>query len=195
MTDKFESAHPRSDAGRFCETAKVDPGAAVIADDWRTITSVLTVDEQDDDGLSSHTEETVRGDAEFQRRCRRILGVTDDSLPVTVVHSESESNPWGCETFESVEDVIVSCGGHQLVAKDMPELFRRLDAADLPRMDADAARELLMAGSTVTVLIHDGRRRTGKVANCNSWQVVVDDGARDVSRFDFTEIIGYEEQK
>lgn len=189
-----EAARERA-SGRFGEQPHTDPGPAVIGDGWRQVDTVRTVDESDDDGMSTHTEAELRGDAEFRRRCRRILGVTDDTLPVVVVHSESESNPWGCETWESCEEVTVSSGGQTLTAEDLPELFRRLDAADLPRMDHETSTRLLNSGVTITALLPDGRKVTGPVANCNSWQVLIRDGSAYGCRLDFTKIIGFEEQK
>lgn len=190
--DQAREAARDRESGRFGEQPKADPGTAAIATDWRTVTKTVTRDEADEDGLGTHTEEVVRGDAEFQRRCRRVLGLTDDTLPVTVVHSESESNPWGCDTWESSEEVTISCGGKHLTVDDLPELFRRLDAADLPRLDEAAALDLLASGNKVKLLLPDGDAVTGTVVNCNAGKVVISDGA--LSSIHFSDIIGYEEQ-
>lgn len=67
---------------------------------------------------------------EFHRRCRRLLGVTDDSIPVYI---DANTDPfWGCDTcgYGAVVTIEVGIGGSSKTYRDLGDLIRDLD--DLP---------------------------------------------------------------
>lgn len=63
---------------------------------------------------------------EFDRRCRRLLGVTDDSLPVTV----EMDYVWYSTLTGGETSVEVECGRKRRLFPDMGDVIRALD--DLP---------------------------------------------------------------
>jgi hypothetical protein len=66
----------------------------------------------------------------FDARCRRLLGVTDDSL---AVHIYTNTDPGGCETcgYGADEPIELSCGGSSKKYTDLGMLINDLDAVML----------------------------------------------------------------
>jgi hypothetical protein len=74
---------------------------------------------------------TVSETPEFDRRVRLLLGVEDQSAPVTTSTEHTERG-WD-STFESYDCVTVTCAGRELTLEGddaLPRILRRVEFAD-----------------------------------------------------------------
>lgn len=69
-----------------------------------------------------------RGNPEFDRLCRLLLGVEDDTAKVTVTMAGGTDDPYGWGvTLEDWTEITVECAGRLKVLPGMPALLGALE--------------------------------------------------------------------
>ncbi|GEL48589.1 hypothetical protein CHO01_37050 [Cellulomonas hominis] len=75
---------------------------------------------------SIETVEVAGTGSEFDTRVRALLGVGTGTVHTR--RETSENNLWGCETWETESQVVVSCAGASRTFETVAELFAALEA-------------------------------------------------------------------
>lgn len=173
----------------------VEPRFTVVSE----TTTYDSTDDEPDDGYWTDWYSTnavvVSETPEFDRRVRRLLGVTDQSAPVTTEAGEgqtgTESTPEGWNT------VTIACAGRQMVTEGhdaLPRMLRRVEHAD-----AEPVRETVMRylGRATPVGVGDvilhsdtGRQTTGHITGLGGGTVYLRGSDRGLSLSEITHIVG-----
>lgn len=166
----------RDPVGRFATQARsettVDLTEGGADQDWTQVREGPSRDTSDPDDENVWNETTdLRGNADFEARCRALLGVARKNAKVTVTRERGEVNPWGCDTWESFEGIELTCAGRSRTFSDLPELIRVLEHAYEPPLTEERARTLI--GRQVDVTTALGGPVRGRVGNANGWQILL----------------------
>lgn len=173
----------------------IEPRFTVVSED-------VTYDSADDDtddeywtGWSSTSAVVVSETPEFDRRVRRLLGITDQSAPVSTMVGEGQT---GTEsTPESWNDVTIECAGRQMVIEGhdaLPRMLRRVEHADAEPVRDTVMRYLGRAEplGIGDVVLHsdDGRQTTGHITGFGGDTVYLRGADRGLSLSELTHIVG-----
>ncbi|MFD6092821.1 hypothetical protein ACFWGN_11925 [Oerskovia sp. NPDC060338] len=183
-----DQAHPRAGDGRFTakDVAEADGGLDALTADappvladragvrrvsWRTVR-----EDHSEDGRAHTTVERAKGtDTAFEQRVRLLLDVSPTTR-VVVERETSEVNLYGCDTWESDEEITVRAGGRERKFDSTADLFRRLEEVQGPaRQGGYTGAELKdsFLQAPARFIFRDGRSWSGRLGNASGNQILL----------------------
>lgn len=112
------------------------------------------------------------GTPEFDRLCRLLLGVEDDTAKVTVTMAGGTDDPYGWGvTLEDWTEITVECAGRLKVLPDMPALLGALEVVAAGPLTRERVAPLIE--KQVTARFPNGVTWACTVGNCNEWTILL----------------------
>jgi hypothetical protein len=134
--------------------------------------------EESGDGNRIETVDTAERDTFFESRVRLLLGAPA-SAKVAAQRVTTDVNPWGCDTWESDEEVTILAGGKSRTFDSTARLIGRLEAMDLVSDGQhvveydDKTLKNGFLGLPATFILRDGRVWVGRLGNASGHRVLL----------------------